>query len=647
MSDLKVTLQELLHLSANIEGRRDMLSQQTEALLEKVGKAKARELLQPAIIETLERLQNNEHERSVGVFSRLLSAISKDVLPNFTKPIVLDLYTSHGAPALDIDIAADDKHKEEITSGAIKNVLSVGLRLIAIARTNQRRFLVLDEPDHWIRPENVPQFVIVLDKIIRELDFQILMISHHPSSYFSQVAKCVTLKKNGDLLELDGDLQPDPHDGIQAVRLINFESHHDTTVPLHKGMTVITGENGIGKSSFVRALKSLIECGVNKDRVILHTPKEAKFCRVEMKLDDENWIGWRRVRKLNTLMKHKNRFYVRKNGVDPSSEDMFSIAEDTSDGVPDFIQERTRIKPNDRWNIHVAGQEESVFLLNKETKATERAKILALGNEAEILHSMIEKNRYFSKKDKDLIRSGESQLGLFTKALKETEVFISRTKPRLSQLAVMKANIDSLNERIKQGKDLLSKLEEIDRLYVYKNKCVDIGREIPKPIKLNDTNNLSILIKSMEGITVDKDLFIPKVPKAIELNDTEGLSLLIQSTVAIKTNENLAIPKAFPKIPEIKDTYKLMSIISGLSIQTQAVDNSKIKLPTIPVLHDASKIQDICNVLIKNEEEMNKNRKSVVSIRTKSESLDKDISKIWKEIQECPLCGNRVCNDRE
>jgi ABC-type glutathione transport system ATPase component len=70
-------------------------------------------------------------------------------------------------------------------------VLSVGLRLFALATLDPAkhcRFLVLDEQDCWLKPELVPKLVKIVHAAGRALGFQVLMISHHDPSLFSQYA---------------------------------------------------------------------------------------------------------------------------------------------------------------------------------------------------------------------------------------------------------------------------------------------------------------------------------------------------------------------------------------------------------------------------------------------------------------------------
>ncbi|HEY4311740.1 MAG TPA: DNA repair protein [Pirellulales bacterium] len=75
--------------------------------------------------------------------------------------------------------------------GSVANVLSVGLRMFALATLDpaeHRRFLVLDEQDCWLRPDLVPKLVKMVHEAANALGFQILMISHHDVALFERYA---------------------------------------------------------------------------------------------------------------------------------------------------------------------------------------------------------------------------------------------------------------------------------------------------------------------------------------------------------------------------------------------------------------------------------------------------------------------------
>ncbi|WP_320171450.1 hypothetical protein [Maridesulfovibrio sp.] len=101
--------------------------------------------------------------------------------------------------------------------GSVCNILSVGLRLIALSRLNpeeHRPFLVLDEQDCWLRPGLVPRFMDLIGTIARKLDFQVLVISHHPLELFAESADRILA------------LEPDRENGVK-IKIVK-ESRDET-----------------------------------------------------------------------------------------------------------------------------------------------------------------------------------------------------------------------------------------------------------------------------------------------------------------------------------------------------------------------------------------------------------------------------------
>ena len=75
--------------------------------------------------------------------------------------------------------------------GSVCNILSVGLRLIALSQLSPERhrpFLVLDEQDCWLRPALIPRFMKLINEIADRLELQLLVISHHPIDLFAGAA---------------------------------------------------------------------------------------------------------------------------------------------------------------------------------------------------------------------------------------------------------------------------------------------------------------------------------------------------------------------------------------------------------------------------------------------------------------------------
>ena len=86
----EIDVRELSHLDtlareiASISGRRDSMADREVTLFKQVGEAKGRVAAKDEIEAGLLELQNLVHERSVGAFETMLTAITDDVIPNPT-----------------------------------------------------------------------------------------------------------------------------------------------------------------------------------------------------------------------------------------------------------------------------------------------------------------------------------------------------------------------------------------------------------------------------------------------------------------------------------------------------------------------------------------------------------------------------------
>ena len=98
------TLSELLRIKKAISvlvGRQAELADRADELTLNVGKAKGALSLKEETEGFLERLQHSYHEKTLGSYERLLTAVTEDVMGLGNK-IKLDLFTERGAPALDV-----------------------------------------------------------------------------------------------------------------------------------------------------------------------------------------------------------------------------------------------------------------------------------------------------------------------------------------------------------------------------------------------------------------------------------------------------------------------------------------------------------------------------------------------------------------
>lgn len=144
------------------------------------------------VTEALDSLSQKLFEEVLGVLQDKLSIALQEVLE---QPIEFkaDASFKRGAASVDFSIQRDG-NTEDVNrgqGGSVQNVLSVGLRLFALARLDpqqHRRFLVLDEQDCWLRPELVPRLVNIVHRAAKQLGFQVILISHHDVGLFEKYA---------------------------------------------------------------------------------------------------------------------------------------------------------------------------------------------------------------------------------------------------------------------------------------------------------------------------------------------------------------------------------------------------------------------------------------------------------------------------
>ncbi len=154
-----------------------------------------------SVTNALESLSSKLFKELVGALEEKLSVAMQDILE---QPLVFRATpkSQRNATVLEFSIERDGNVEDarRAQGGSVHNILSVGLRLFALASLSQehRGFLVLDEQDCWLRPELVPKLVQIVHQAGRELGFQVLMISHHDTRLFDEHADKMYTMQNRD-----------------------------------------------------------------------------------------------------------------------------------------------------------------------------------------------------------------------------------------------------------------------------------------------------------------------------------------------------------------------------------------------------------------------------------------------------------------
>ncbi|WP_207479731.1 AAA family ATPase [Arenibaculum pallidiluteum] len=397
--DLARALAGVESRASALVARRAELGARDRALRSEVGVAKGRLALRGPVEQVLERLQERAHERSVGLYERLLTGLLDDVLPG-DRRIALTLGTERGLPSLDLEVDRGGRREGilEGSGGSLTNVVSTGLRFAALVRSGRRRFVALDEPDCWLAPDRVPALGRVIATIAREVGVQTLLVSHHDPALFAAEALVVSLAGNGTDAPhvLAGPLPTWPEDGpgLRSIRLVEFMCHRDTRIPLGPGVTALVGANNIGKSAVISGLRACAY-GAATDTVIRHG---ATAARVELEIEGRRTIVWERRRR------GAPKVTWRRIGPGGAVEIETPGARD----VPGWVVADLGIAPLDEIDVQLGHQKRPVFLLDQPPR--QRARILSVGRESGHLHAMQERYRSALRADTELVRRGEEEL---------------------------------------------------------------------------------------------------------------------------------------------------------------------------------------------------------------------------------------------
>lgn len=177
------SLAELERQVAQLEGKRDLLLNESEQLQQELAQAEQQEQHYRAALEVLQALEKNWRDQ----FSqRLAHIVSWGLSTIFGVPLTVSVSTEikRGVSSSKITIKEGDTETTilDYEGGSLVNVLSVLLRAILVVNTFPplRRALVLDEPFSMVSQEYRPAVCQLLRHLADKLDMQFIIVSHEP-----------------------------------------------------------------------------------------------------------------------------------------------------------------------------------------------------------------------------------------------------------------------------------------------------------------------------------------------------------------------------------------------------------------------------------------------------------------------------------
>ncbi|MFK8770356.1 AAA family ATPase [Aeromonas caviae] len=591
----------------------------------------------------LQDMQAASQSGSIDVFQGLTTEMLHDAMPDNTDySVKFDLYVSAGTPSLDIYLekniaSGDGKDKklvvrEEIIDGqggSISNVIVSALRIISLARTSNRRFLMLDEPDCWLDQRYLKTFSSVIKNISHEIGIQTIIVSHKSSDYFSGGCRVIEVfKEDSDrskpsqfrLLaddsgnyEVAGEDEQDENRrdlnkkflmdgvGIRYIRLVNFMSFEDSTIELCDTVNVIVGTNNYGKSILRLALKAVSE-NRGKENHIRHG---ADSCTVEIGVENGAKIVWEYKRKGKSKTTYT--YY-------PDENDQTKFLRDERGGrdqAPDYVQEALAIGAVDDFDIQLTHQKSPLFVLDPNVTSTKRAKILSLGKDSNTIQDMVTEFKKYMTEVKAETALQEQQLIEIDNKID----FITSFEEVFDQFSDMQDDFDKAVARHSETAYLEEMLE-----------------------KLSAINKTCAALSVVEGLKLPED-----ITPSLNINKISDLTGIARRIIDLDRKVALLTPIAGVSLPEAPtskaDDIKLIE-------RLLAEDNKYIILSSLPSLPEAPVLKydsEMFGKLNVNIQEMNKLRKDVAVTTAKVEGVNKERDALIEQMGGvCPLCNQSI-----
>jgi hypothetical protein len=578
-SELRQRVQRVNMLGATLQGVKAANTARRDSLTVSVADAKGRLGLGDEIKRVFEALQTRAHERSVGTFDRLLTAILEDVLPGVGKVRLLPKFRDN-TTWLDIKLEQENGKLRDIlegNGGAVTNVVSTGLRFASLMRTKNRALMILDEPDCWVKYSRIPAFVNVIAQVATQANVQTFFISHYerPEEFAGQVNLVRLFKGASGNPEIEV-LQPVCHEwendevpGIRTIELHNFRAHVKTIIPCFPGATAFLGDNNLGKSAALTSALKAFAYGESDEDSIHDDADEA---RIVLHLEKGIRVEWIRNRKKSPAVMY--RLYQ-----GDSDTPIQEGRPKTRNTVPDFIAQVLGIERVDDLDIQIGNQKDPVFLLNE--AASKRAQLLSLGRESGHLVGLMKRYEGHRATDSETVKRGELELTRLEFDLKRMEP-LERVTERLRALGDdAEKLIESLTKR-EQLKSMLNKLEESRARLAQYEKEIAVLQKLPELPKLVDVATPKRLHDAIvKSAALLKVIRVPEIkPLPVLVDTTTILSLGVRLSDSKKRLNALSKIPAVPRIVPLQDLTALKRTIESLEGATKRLKTANEEVTT-------------------------------------------------------------------
>jgi len=486
------------------------------------------------VYQLLEELQLKTQSKEKKLFEGLLTSLLNEVIDGNDDKIYFDSKISRNQSELDIKIISNGKVEDvyKDKGGSIKNIISMGLRFIVLSRSSNRRFLIFDEADCWLKSKYIPAFSRVIHQLSVKTGVQVVYISHHESYLLKDSARIVEISKddaglvrskcmsdvvtNAESVDLMGGVPIEERQVIKYLRIKNFKQHKDTFIELSPFLTVITGENDLGKSGILEAFEVLT---LNKMRpgLLNHDGDKAS---IEIGIEDDYEIAF----------KYKAKG-AKKGLIQLSDSDGVVIEELREMGsIPNWLNDYLAMSSVRNINLHIHDQDSTCFMMGAAFPPSVRAKLLPLSKGGEQAQKMIKVHGERLTSSKRAIKTEEKRISNIDAQLQ----VLSHANFLDDQLA----EIEVSHAVVMEGEDALKLCsEEVVRLALIEKEVVsmELVLDVPNTDRCSlstdeilDMDFLLTEIKSLQSLEGKMAVYANSIDSLI---DFSGLDNSVKSQV--------------------------------------------------------------------------------------------------------------------
>lgn len=531
-------------------------------------------------------LYNQSSSATKSVYEGLLTTLVNEVMPDNDEAHAIRFNSSikNNKTALNIECVTKDGETRDIykdKGGTIESIVALGLRFIALSKTKNRRIILVDEPDAWIKtgPKYIPKLAALLPQLARELGMQVVYISHHDPKYFTGHARIIELTKDNGLHAeaIEDDVTTEDWeraDGIgwRFIRLTNVKQHENTLIELSPYVNMLIGDGDLGKTTVIDAVESLINNSGREGLIRTGAP----YCRVEIGIEDGMVIEWTYHRKA----KRKTSYQL----LDANGKPIHKS--DSSDEVPEWLHEYLAMAPHQDYDLHFGDAHKVSFILDKAVTAHKRAEILSWGGETRQIQMLMRMHSEESKSRSAALNASKAELNKVksklevlrplqraAQAFANYQEIIETANNSKSNTADMKAAFERL-EDLEKKLICLESVRGLECVSVSERITVRVGEDMAQTVK-----RMSFLEQSLNVLR--------SVPSPVSTNvrvDHNKVQLLEAGRALSELQKKLEALQGLPKqlldskIDQKVESSNLSTSGSGLSQLKQKIAKTQAEI---------------------------------------------------------------------